>query len=116
MNAIGTAAMAIGALALSAIAPISQAFAGEANQSQFTDAEVVPTGPEIQQRIQQIAIELRAAKLASASPTQASGEFLAAQRAYEYGMFDEAMADLNRAEREIPATPNWVDPVNVAAR
>lgn len=116
MNAIGTAAMAIGALAFSAIMPVAQSFAGQAPQFQYDDAEVVPTGPEVQRRLQQIAAELRAAQLASVSATQARDEYLAAKRAYEFGMYDEAMTDSNEAEREIPATPNWFDPVNLAAR
>jgi hypothetical protein len=116
MNAIGTAAMAIGALAFSAILPVAQSFAGQPGQSSYDDAVVVPTGPEVQQRLQQVAEQLRAAQLASVSVTQARDEYLAAQRAYEFGMYDDAMTDSNKAEREIPDNPNWLGQANLAAR
>ena len=116
MNLIGTAAIAIGALALSAAIPVAPSFAGQASRFQFDDAEVVPTGPEVQQRLEQVAWQLRAAQLASVSPTQAREEYLAAERAYSYGMYDKAMADSNKAAREIPPSPNWLDAVNLADR
>lgn len=116
MNAIGTAAVAIGALALSAIAPMTPAFAGQRGQVQSDDAVIVPTAQEVQQRMQVIADDLRAAQLASASPTQASDYYLSAQREYAFGMYDQAMAYLDKARRAMPADPNWVDPVNLAAR
>lgn len=116
MNAIEIAAMALGALFFSAIMPVAQSFAGQATRFQFDDAEVVPTGPEVRLRLRQIAEELRSAQLASVSATQARDEYLAAKRAYEFGMYDEAMTYSNETERELPAAPNWFDPVNLAVR
>ena len=116
MKMIGTVAMAIGALTVFATAPAARAFAGPASQFQADDAEVVPTGQEVQQRLQQVAEELRAARLASVSATRAQSDYLAAQRAYEFGQYEDAMEDSSAAESAIPTNPNWFNQANLAAK
>ena len=115
MKAIGGVAL-FGALALSALISVPQASAGQRPQAQFDDAVVVPTGPEVQRNLREVAERLREAQLASVSPTQARDEYLAASRAYEFGMYDRAMTYLTKAETEIPHAPNWLIQANVAAR
>jgi len=116
MKMIRNTAAATCVLALLATAPAARSFAGPLDRFQADDAQVVPTAQEVQQHLQQVAAELRAARLASVSATRAQEDYLAAQRAFEFGQYLEAVDDSNAAERAIPANPNWFNRANLAAK
>jgi transposase len=86
------------------------AFETPGNQVQSITAEFVPTQEQVQSELTDLHARLQAAARASFYSAKASREYLAAQRYFELGFYDQASAHVRIAGRALPANPNWVSP------
>jgi hypothetical protein len=84
-------------------------------QVQPIDAEFVPTSERVRSELSRLNQRLEAGRRASFYSGEASSEYLAAERFYEFGRYDEALAHARIAERALPQIPNWIEPA-IASR
>ena len=98
-------------LLLAGTAPLPLwAFDGSAIQAQAIDAEFVPTREQVQGELSNLNHRLEAGQMASFYSGEASDEYLQAERYFQFGRYDEALAHARIAERALPQIPNWVTP------
>jgi hypothetical protein len=90
------------------------AFETPINQVQAINAEFVPTGEQVKSELSSLNRRLEADRMASFYSGEASSEYFAAKRFYEFGRYDEALAHARNAERALPQVPNWVQPVSAS--
>lgn len=84
------------------------AFETPGNQVQAINADIVPTREQVQTELTVLHGRLQAAAQASFYSAKASREYLAAQRYYEFGYYEQALAHARIAEAALPRIPNWV--------
>ncbi|MGH7933891.1 MAG: hypothetical protein ACREQN_12110 [Candidatus Binataceae bacterium] len=84
------------------------AFVTPQNQVEAIDARVIPTQKEAQSAIFEVGQQLHQARLASVNSPTAESEFLAAQRAFEFGRYDEAVQHARNAQATFVSGPNWL--------
>ncbi|HKV55903.1 MAG TPA: hypothetical protein VJN94_14820 [Candidatus Binataceae bacterium] len=94
----------IGAVALMGATALP-AWSGQS--AMFDDAVVLPTQQETQQVLGEAGERMRNAALASFESPVADSDYLAAQRDYEFGRYEQAMSDAQAAEQALPDLPNW---------
>jgi hypothetical protein len=82
---------------------------------QAISAEFVPTSEQVQTELRILNDRLEAGRKASFYSSEASGEYLEAERYYKFGRYDEALAHAEAGERALPDVPNWITP-DTAAR
>ncbi len=105
----------VAALTLAAAATLPLwAFETPINQVQAINAEFVPTKEQVQSELSSLNQRLEAGRMASFYSSEASSEYLAAQRFYEFGLYDEALAHARSGERALPQIPNWVEPATAS--
>jgi hypothetical protein len=75
---------------------------------QAISAEFVPTREQVQAQLKILNDRLETGRKASFYSSEASGEYLEAERYYKFGRYDEALAHAEAGERALPDVPNWV--------
>jgi hypothetical protein len=115
MKVLRTSASFVAAIAIAAAA-VSPAWSFETptGQMQEISAEVVPTQDEVVRQLNDLHLRLQAAEQASFYSSTAEREYLAAERMYEFGRYDEAVTHIEQAEAALPELPNWNPPVNAS--
>jgi hypothetical protein len=88
-------------------APRLWAFQTPTNGVQAINADFVPTSEQVQAELTELNERLETGRKASFYSSEASSEYLEAQRYYEYGRFDEALAHARAGESVLPNIPNW---------
>ena len=73
----------------------------------YDDAVVLPTQQETQKVLSEAGGRIHEAALASFESPVAQSDYLAAQRDYEFGRYEQAVTDAQAAERALPDLPNW---------
>jgi hypothetical protein len=79
-----------------------------AQMTTFDDAVVLPTQQETQRAISEAGQRIAEARLASFDSPVADSDYLAAERDYDFGRYDQAVADATAAEKALPDNPNWI--------
>jgi 1-aminocyclopropane-1-carboxylate deaminase/D-cysteine desulfhydrase-like pyridoxal-dependent ACC family enzyme len=97
-----------------AIALPAAALATPITQVDAITATFVPTREEVQAELATFNRRLQAGREASFYSAKASSEYLEAQRYYQYGLYDEALAHARSGERALPSIPNWVNPATAS--
>jgi len=77
---------------------------------QAISADFVPTSEQVQTELRILNERLEAGREASFYSSEASGEYLEAERYYKFGRYDEALAYAKAGEKALPDIPNWVRP------
>ncbi len=113
MKLINSATTILGAISLIGAAAIpATAFVAPEVHVETIDIEVLPTPQEVGSQLQEVAQRLHQAELASASNPAADRDFIAAQRSYQEGWYEDAMRQARAADQAIVVAPNWIDQNN----
>jgi len=115
MRVVRTSASIVAAIAIAgaAVAP-AWSFDTPAGQMQEVTAEVVPTQDQVLRQLVELHLHLQAAERSATYSLKAEHEYFAAERMYDFGRYDEAVAHAEKGEAALPETPNSIAPMSVS--
>jgi hypothetical protein len=100
MKFINSATTILGAISLIGAATIpAAAFVAPEVHVETIEVEVLPTSQEVGSQLQEVGQRLRQAELASAYNPAVDRDFVAAQRDYQEGRYEDAIAQAERPIR-----------------
>jgi hypothetical protein len=85
-------------------------------QTQPVEADVQPTAQQLQSELSAIGHRLHTSEFASESNPTAERDFVAAERSYGQGFYENAQAQAFAADAAIAPAPNWMGRENGISR
>ncbi|MBF6559152.1 MAG: hypothetical protein IVW56_02595 [Candidatus Binataceae bacterium] len=115
MRVVRTSASIVAAIAIAGAAVVpAWSFDPPAGQMQEVTAEVVPTQDQVLWQLFELHLHLQAAERHAFYSPKAEHEYFAAERMYDFGHYDEAVAHAEKGEATLPETPNLIAPLRVS--